>query len=47
MCLVELIDRRLPWTGGGNPGIVPMKVSGKPGLGCAQLTSTRSLASLN
>jgi hypothetical protein len=27
MCLVEVIDRKLPWTGSGNPGIVPLKVS--------------------
>eukprot|EP01047_Picozoa_sp_COSAG01_P045944 COSAG01_NODE_4272_length_5193_cov_7.742638_6_plen_143_part_00 len=27
MCLVEVVDRRLPWSGSGNPGIVPLKVS--------------------
>ena len=27
MCLVEVLDRHLPWTGCGNAGVVPLKVA--------------------
>ena len=26
MCLVEVLDRHLPWTGCGNTGVVPLRV---------------------